>query len=518
MTDAAGLQSYRRLAKASSLLVVSRVACMCLLLLQTLLMAARFGTGHLADAFLIAETVQYFFLGVLEQNLSFILTPIFIEHREKGDHALAWRIASTLLTVCVLGLLAFVVLLFVFAPLVVALLAPGIRGGSLDTTILLMRILSPLCLLILGNAFLSTLCYAYGRFRLPAWTALISAAGGPVALLLVRGPSAIYALPVGLLIGNAASLLWLWVAFPERRRLQWSLDVRDPEVRRLAKTAVPRALGVGLVQVNFIVDRFFASLLGAGYIAALYYGMKSVSAPVRLVVGPLGRALMPTLSQDAARREHERIRKLLVTAPVVVAFVVVPAIAFLIVFRYDLLQLVFERQNFDAVSTRLTATAVLFYSLGLVSYFLNPILTGTFFSLQDSMTPLKVSAFATVLNIVLDYVLMQRFAHGGIALATSLVVTVNTVQLWRAIQKRVGVLETLPVLRSVGRTLLAAGSMGLICHVGALWMPDGRTALFRLLYLAAALAVGSAAYLGIQGVINRPLVERLVGLSSRRFQ
>jgi len=416
----------------------------------------------------------------------------------------------------VLGLLAFALLLFVFAPQVVALLAPGIEGGSRDVTILLTRILSPLCLLILGNAFLSTLCYAQNRFRAPALTALVGAAGPPVALLLLRGPSAIFALAVGTLIGNAASLLWLWLAFPERRHLQWSLDLRDPDVRRLAKTAIPRALGVSMVQVNFIVDRFFASFLGAGHIAALYYGMKTVTTPVRLVIGPLGRALMPTLSQDAARQEHGRIRKLLVTAPMVVAFVLVPATTFLVVFRHDLLQLVFQRQNFDAESTRLTAAAVLFFSLGLVSYFLNPILTATFFSFQDSMTPLKVAAFATLLNIPLDYLLMQRFGIGGIALATSLVVTLNTFQLWHRIQKRVGVLESLPVLKSVGRTVLAAGLMGLICHLAALWMPEERTTIVHLLYLGGAFAVGSAAYVGVQGVLNRPLVDRLVGLFSSR--
>jgi putative peptidoglycan lipid II flippase len=490
-----------------------------LLLLQTLLMAARFGTGHLADAFLIAETVHFFFLGVLDQNLSFILTPIFIEYREKGDHARAWHVASTLLTACVLGLLAFVVLLFVFAPQVVAALAPGLERRALDVTILLTRILAPLSLLILGNAFLSTLYFAHDRFRVPAWTTLIAAAGGPVALLLVRGPSAIYALAIGLLIGNAVSFLWLWASFPERRHLQWTLDLRDPAVRRLAKTAVPRALAVSMVQVNFMVDRFFASFLGPGYIAALYYGMKTVTTPVRLVVGPLGRALMPTLSRDAARQDHERIRKLLVTAPMAVAFVIVPAATFLVAFRYDLLHLVFERQSFDAVSTRLTAVALLFYSLGLVSYFLNPILTGTFFSFQDSRTPLRIAAFATLLNIPLDYLFMQRLGHGGIALATSLVVTINTFQLWRGVQKHVGVLEVLPVLRSIGGTLLAAGVMGLVCHLGALMMPAERTTMVRLSYMGAALAVGSIGYVGMQGVLNRPLLSRLAGsFSSRRFR
>ncbi|MEW6220969.1 MAG: murein biosynthesis integral membrane protein MurJ [Thermodesulfobacteriota bacterium] len=505
----------RRLVRATAVLFAARVASLLLALGQVVLLAQRFGTSAATDAFLVAETVHFFFLGVVEQNLNMVFVPVFVRYREEGDEESAWFVANTLLSAAILFLGLFALALVLFAPALTTLLAPGFSGEQRELAIHLMRLMAPLSLVMLAGAFFSTLAFACDRFALPAATSVLAALGGPAALLFATDFFGIDALAVGLLLGHLARLAVLFLTCPERHRLRWSLALSHPGVRQLGRMAGPRFLAVSLIQVNFMVDRYFASYLGPGSIAALAFGTKAVTAPVKLVVGSIGRAFMPTLSRLAARRELARIRDLLTGGTRHLAIILVPAIVFLAVFREDLLVLFFQRGAFRVESTQLTAQAVLFYSLGLFSYFLNPMLDGTFFSLHNSMAPLKVALFASLLNVALDALLVRPLGLGGIALATSLVVTVNTIGLWWAIQKEVGRLAGRPVLRSLAATALAALAMGLAFRWLDPWLlARGLTA--RLPRLLVDAGAGGLVYFGLQALGNRTSLGELARLFRRR--
>jgi hypothetical protein len=192
----------------------------------------------------------------------------------------------------------------------------------------------------------------------------------------------------------------------------------------------------GFVELNLVVDRVFASLLGPGFISALAYASRAVMTVVRVFMIPLGRMLLPTLTRLAARERYERMRGLLEKLVIGLAFLMVPLVAFMVAFRTELLGILFQRGAFDGAAVDATAEALAFYALGIIPFLMTPLLSGAFFALQDSATPLRIGAVCVVANAGLDALLMLGLGHGGIALATSLVAAIRFFLIY--LRRRVG--------------------------------------------------------------------------------
>jgi putative peptidoglycan lipid II flippase len=223
---------------------------------------------------------------------------------------------------------------------------------------------------------------------------------------------------------------------------------------------------------------------------------------------------MPILARHAARERMDEIRWLLTRLVGVAGFVFIPACFLLAGLGHELLSVVFERGAFGSEATRLTATALLCYSLGMLSFSTNPILTGVFFSLRDSITPLKASSVAFVINGVLDYLLMQVLGHAGIALATAATASGVSVVLWSGVRKRVGGIETRSVLNSLYKSLLAASAMLIAARL--LVAACSRVGAAPWLGLTVGIAAGAGVYLVIQSILNRTTLQQVVRLLRRR--
>jgi putative peptidoglycan lipid II flippase len=506
MREASGSGGAAGMSKAVALLFASRIVCFALGFLQMLLLAKKFGASHITDAFLVAEGCHLIFLGVVESNLALIFIPVFIEYREKGDHEGAWRVAGALLTFALLFLVGFTALMVALAPQITTILAPGFSADARGLTVMLMRVMSPLSLLMFVSGFLATLYLAFNRYAMPAWSAILGYAGGPLALFLFADQRGIVALPIGIMAGYLLRFLVLLAAFRDRRQLRLTLDFRHPGVKQLRNMAGPRLLAVGLLQMNLLVDKFFASYLGDGFISALTYASKCLTVPVRLVIGPLGGVIMPEISRAAARHDSQRLRHVVLRASALIGFIVIPVMLYIAAFRYDLLGLLFRRGAFNDSSVQLTAFAMLGYGVGMLSYFLNPLLDGLFFALQRAAVPVRVLAVTSVANVVLDYLLMHFMPPGGIALATSIVVTMNTLVYWRLIGREIGGLPTSKVFFALGRTLLAGFAVWLFLWSILFFTPSGLVERAGpWVRSGVGAAAGCLLYLSLQAVLNRPV-------------
>ncbi|MCL0071971.1 polysaccharide biosynthesis C-terminal domain-containing protein [Peptococcaceae bacterium] len=114
----------------------------------------------------------------------------------------------------------------------------------------------------------------------------------------------------------------------------------------------------------------------------------------------------------------------------------VPASVGLFVLSYPIIQLLFERGAFDARATDMTATALMFFSIGLAAQSVNVILTRGFYALHDTRTPVKLTFIAVFINLILSLSLIGPLQHGGLALATSIAAIINTLMLSKFLSKR----------------------------------------------------------------------------------
>jgi putative peptidoglycan lipid II flippase len=153
-----------------------------------------------------------------------------------------------------------------------------------------------------------------------------------------------------------------------------------------------------------------------------------------------------------------------------------------------IIRIFFQRGAFDAVSTEMTALALLFYSVGLWAFSANRVMISAFYAFQDTKTPVKVAAVALVANGALSLLLMGPMKHGGLALAVSVASGLQFCLLVLLLHKKGGIFDWRPVVECVLRSVVASLLMGVVIfYLNEVW--GNRLASASFLAAAAELAV-----------------------------
>jgi putative peptidoglycan lipid II flippase len=180
-----------------------------------------------------------------------------------------------------------------------------------------------------------------------------------------------------------------------------------------------------------------------------------------------------------------------------VSFISIPAMVGLIALKTPIINLLFQRGQFDYSAAEKTAFALLFYSMGLWAIAGSRTIVPAFYSLQDTWTPLKIALICLGANVTFIAIFIFPLKHGGLALATSLSSTLNLILLLRKLGPKLGGIDIRRNIRSLLRIFLCSLPMGLaaylICSVGD-WTVSGNT-IEKVFLLGVAIIVGIGVYL-----------------------
>jgi putative peptidoglycan lipid II flippase len=138
----------------------------------------------------------------------------------------------------------------------------------------------------------------------------------------------------------------------------------------------------------------------------------------------------------------------------------VPATVGLLVLAVPIVQVIFERRAFTHVDTLATAAALQFYAVGLVGYSVVRITSPTFYALDESRVPVKVSVMTVLVNAALNVALARAMGFRGLALGTSIAALLNGGTLLFLLSRRLHGVEGRRVLVSFGKIAAASVLMG----------------------------------------------------------
>jgi len=249
-------------------------------------------------------------------------------------------------------------------------------------------------------------------------------------------------LAVGVLIGG---ILQLAAQIPSMikvgMRYSFPKTLRHPGLFQIISLMLPRFLGSGIYQLNVFVDTFCASLssiVGVGGISAIYYANRLIQFPMGIFGFALASAALPSMSGFAIRKETELLKKTVTFSLENIFFVMCPTTILFMFLAHPIIRIFFERGQFNVYSTGITASTLLFYSLGLFSFGGVKILVTAFYALQDTKTPVKIAAISLAINTIFNFILMFPLKVGGIALSSSLAGIINFLVLFFILEKRLG--------------------------------------------------------------------------------
>ncbi len=452
----------RKLALASLVVMAGFIASRVLGLVRSVVVVQHFGTDRDYEAFVAALQVPDLVFQVLAGGaVGSAFIPVFKSYLTREDDEAAWRLTSTLMTLAVLVVGSASLLLAVFARPLTELVTPGWDADSKELTATLMRtmLISPVLFAVSG--FATSVLNSFQRFALAALAPVFYNASIIVSTL-VLWPLGIEGVAIGVALG---ALLHLLVQVPglaaHGMRFRVALDLRHPGVREVARLMGPRMIGLGVMQLTQLVTVLLATFLVAGSVGYLNVAWLMIMTPLVLAMG-VSTAVFPTLAEESARNHDQALRELFVLSFRLILFLTIPMAVGLATLGQPLIGLLFERGEFSAVDTRMTAFALTFYAIGLAGHAIVEIVDRVFYALHDTRTPVLVAVGTFLLYLTLAPMLMRtELNYGGLALANSLAALAEAGALMTLIVRRLPGLPLRAVGLSIARTVAASVMMGL---------------------------------------------------------
>jgi putative peptidoglycan lipid II flippase len=459
---------------------------------------------------------------VADAALSAAFVPVFSELLEKGERKRAWRVASTLFWLMLLGLAALTAVFILVAPAVIDLF--GNPGHDRALAVGLSRVLFPMVALLGISGIVVGILNSYDHFTVPAispvfWNVTI------VAGLVIGVPQAhsmntkLYVYAVSILI---ATVIQVFLPVPWLRgrdgRLQLVLDWRDPAVKRVFVLMVPVTLGLGLININAVIDTFFASrLIDANYApTAIQKAFLVYMLPQGMFSVAIATVLFPSLSRFAARGDMDGFRRTVSTGVRQIVFLLVPAAAVSVVLAEPIVRILFQRGHFTAAQTPGVAHSLAAFSAGLVFNGAMLMLNRAFFSLQSNWVPTAIALGNLFLNAILDYA-FYRFGVWGIPLATAVCNFVATWALLVLLRRRLGRMDGGAIAQTVMRVSVASAIVAAVAW--GIWRPLdgalGRSFGAQVVSLGPALVASVVAYLFLCRAMRVRELETLASVWAR---
>ncbi len=429
--------------------------------------AALFGGGRIMDAFTIAFRIPNLLRDLFAEGaLSTAFVTTFSKTVATEGEAAAWRLANKVATLTAVTLSAITVLGILFAPWLVAMLAPGFEGEKAALTVTLTRVMYPFILLVSLAALVMGMLNARNVFGVPAMASSFFNLGSIVAGVVLGywldphfGTRAILGLAVGTLVGGT---LQLTVQLPALRRLGYryhpDLRWRDPGVKAILGLMGPSVIAASTTQVNVLINSVFASELGDGPTFWLTVAFRLMQLPLGIFGVALGTVALPMLSRMAATGQHGAFRSELARGMRLAFLMTIPASVGLIVLAEPIISVLYQHGRFGAHETAESAGALRFYALGLCGYAALKVLVNAFYAIDRRKTPMVVSFIAVGVNLALNWIFTVHlgWGHRGLALSTACVATSNFLILYLLMRAHLGRLESRAMAVLLARVALAS--------------------------------------------------------------
>jgi putative peptidoglycan lipid II flippase len=271
-----------------------------------------------------------------------------------------------------------------------------------------------------------------------------------------------FAFAIGTIVGGFLQMVFL-IPFAKKRgwKIKPVIDMKQKELRTIARRMLPGILAVGVQQFNVLVSTRISSTLEEGAIASLYHANRLEEFTLGIFAISIATVILPMLSRYAAENQIDKLKESLTFSLRVTMLITIPATVGMVILREPIIRILFMRGEFDKRSLYLTMNALLYYVLGLAVIAGSKIVAPAFFSLKDVKTPVYISVVTVGINLIGCIVLKEPLKNGGIALAATISAFVNIGLLLYIFQKRYGNLNNALLRLTIFRTTVASLIMGI---------------------------------------------------------
>ena len=494
-------------------------------LVREIVAASYFGTSAAASAFTIAFLVPNLISNLFANAaLSGAFVPVFSDLLQQGRKREALRLASTLFWIMLIALGVITAFFILFAGQIMPLFTGYTFSAADDAlTVGLAQVLFPVVLLLGLTGLLVGVLQSYEHFTIPAispavWNLIII-----VGLITLRHDFSqeIYAYAVAIVVATGVQFAMAFGALSRIDfRLQFHLDWRDPRVRDVFMLMLPVTIGLGIVNLDQLINSAFGTLVSVQAPRAIDNAFRIYMLPQGLFSVGVATVLFPTLSRMAARGDAKGLSRTVGNGLRQINLMLIPASAFLLVLTTPVVRLVFQRGAFGPYSTHIVSVALFWFAWSLPFGGVNLLLTRTFFALQRPWIPTGLAGINMIVDIIVSIGLYKPLGIAGLVIGTLAANVVMTALLLRRL--RIGFngrFEGAQTAMITARILVASGLLALVSWV-VWWLAHrllGQSLPAQIISVGAAAAAGLFVYVRLVFAMRIPEADQVRALIRRQF-
>lgn len=411
---------------------------------REIMLAGYYGTGAEASAFLTASQIPLnFFDMILGLAIVSAFVPVFNEYYQKYGKDEANSFANNFIGVVLLISVVISLLGVGFSRNLVGLLANGFDTDTAVLTSRLLKIMFPSLIFTALAYSYAGIVQSYGEFKIPAAMSIASNLVAILYFLIFNKNSGIYGLAFAMLFGWGLQLV---ILLPSLFKFNYKFGLKfnfwHPGMKKVYKLALPILLSSWVQPLNVMVNLYLASFIdGGNAVSYINYANKLYLIIVGVFTMSVTNLILPELSRlFAANRITDCAGVITASLKATIIFIT-PIMLLFLAFSRPIVEVIYMRGAFDTESVRMTSTALFFYSFGMLGYGLQEVLNKSFYSMQNSVVPMKNALFTITVNIVLSFLLYEKAGVAGLALSSAFAAICSAVNLIHKIKKAVPLID-----------------------------------------------------------------------------
>lgn len=483
-------------------------------LLREVMIAGVYGQGYSSDILNTATQIPILFFDMtLGVAILSTFVPVFNKCLETKGKKAAMEFANNFMTVVVTLATAFSLLGVILAEPLVKLMVPGYDAQKIIETAKLLRVLFP-SVIFTATAYTSVgILQSFGEFNIPSIISVVSNLVMILYLVIIGNKFGLLGVAVSMVLAWAMQLvIQIPHLFKFGYRVRPKFNLKDEGIISAAKLALPVLISSWVQPLCVVINMAFGSSLGDGAVSGLNWANKIYIIMVGIFAYAVTNFIFPKLSRLSAGEEAEEFSNTTKKSVMWVVYIIGYVLAMFIALSRPIIRIVFERGAFTAEDTLLTASALRFYSVGMIGYAICEILNKSFYAAEDGKTPMITSICGVAVNFVSAFIFVRLFKMGvgGLALASAVssnvMAVILVIMLNKLKAKTFGKAFLVNLLKVIAASAFSAVASGLLYS----FIGTKNSGMFLTLCLmAVSFVVGLVVYIAISVILKTDEVKEI---------
>lgn len=432
--------------------------------LRESVMAYYIGAGDIKSIYTTSMTIPSVFTGIIVTGILSAYIPIYNKVlNEKGEER-AKDFTSNLINILMIYGAVAVTIVIIFAGPLSKLFSPKLSGKSLEIAIHFTRIMAFSIFAYLSSCVIKGYLNINNNFIESIFSAFIL----NIIVIISTILTGTIGNPYILVIGTLLALFFQFIRFPfVSKKLGYShkkiIDFKDPYVRSLMIIMVPIILSSAADQLSILVDNSMASaFFGVASVSKIYYAKTMLNFVMGVVTMTVATVSFPEIARLGQAGDIDGMKKSVLSAIITTMLLVIPATFGMMALSSPIIKLAFERNAFTSADTKIVSSLMVAYGPFIIFTSFLKIFSNAFYSVGDSKTPVKIIFIQQVINIILNFILINFFGLNGLAIATAVSTAIGSIIMFFAFKNKFGSMNFKRSFASITKITIASLTMSAV--------------------------------------------------------